>query len=72
MKNTYLQMSIRCAEQHGHNNSDLFGSESSGSEGKSTPSTKITIWRQERCGAPVWRYKVIGCDREIPTLVATT
>ena len=36
--------------------SDLFGSEWSGSEGKSTPSTKIMVWRQERCGAPVSIY----------------
>ena len=36
--------------------SDPFESEWSGSKGKFTPSTKITIWRQERCGAPVSIY----------------
>ena len=33
--------------------SDLFGLEWRGSEVKSTPSTKKTIWLQERHGAPV-------------------
>ena len=46
--------------------SDLFGLEWSGSEGKSTPSTKITIWRWERCGALVSIYGTctkLGCLR---------
>ena len=46
--------------------SDLLGSEWSGSKGKSTPSTKITIWGWERCGALVSIYGTctkLGCLR---------